>query len=134
MSSEFLMMTPGLTHVPFVLVGDPKKALYKEFGVETSLGFMSLKALDAGMRGMAHGHLACGFREAHWACRATQVPDHKFRLEASRAAVALLGGVPKVGEGTPTAHGLNLFVSVRGEQAQRPLQVADEAQVPPRSN
>src|SRR6266849_5236337 len=42
--------------VPFVLVGDPKKALYKEFGVETSLGFMSLKALGAGMRGMAHGH------------------------------------------------------------------------------
>src|SRR5437899_4899793 len=51
--------------VPFVLVGDPKKALYKEFGVETSLGFMSLKALGAGMRGMAHGHfglrLAGGF-------------------------------------------------------------------------
>jgi peroxiredoxin len=42
--------------VPFVLVGDPKKALYKEFGVETSLGFMSLKALGAGMRGMVHGH------------------------------------------------------------------------------
>jgi peroxiredoxin len=42
--------------VPFVLVGDPKKVLYKEFGVETSLGFMSLKALGAGMRGMAHGH------------------------------------------------------------------------------
>ena len=42
--------------VPFVLVGDPKKALYKQFGVETSLGFMSLKALGAGMRGMAHGH------------------------------------------------------------------------------
>lgn len=42
--------------VPFVLVGDPKKALYKEFGVETSLGFMSLKALGAGLRGMAHGH------------------------------------------------------------------------------
>src|SRR5215470_11007855 len=33
--------------VPFVLVGDPPKALYKEFGVETSLGFMSLKALGA---------------------------------------------------------------------------------------
>src|SRR5262245_19831465 len=31
-------------NVPFVLVGDPKKALYKDFGVETSLGFMSLKA------------------------------------------------------------------------------------------
>ena len=42
--------------VPFELVGDPKKALYKEFGVETSLGFMSAKALGAGMRGMAHGH------------------------------------------------------------------------------
>jgi peroxiredoxin len=43
-------------NVPFVLVGDPKKALYKDFGVETSLGFMTLKALGAGMRGMAHGH------------------------------------------------------------------------------
>jgi len=43
-------------NVAFVLVGDPKKALYKEFGVETSLGFMSLKALGAAMRGMAHGH------------------------------------------------------------------------------
>ena len=42
--------------VPFVLVGDPKKALYKDFGVETSLGFMTLKALGAGIRGMAHGH------------------------------------------------------------------------------
>src|SRR5438045_8665738 len=31
--------------VPFVLVGDPKKALYKEFGVEASLGFLSRKAL-----------------------------------------------------------------------------------------
>jgi peroxiredoxin len=43
--------------VPFRMVGDPKKAFYKEFGVESSLGFMSLKALGAGMRGMAHGHL-----------------------------------------------------------------------------
>src|SRR6266851_9679600 len=34
--------------VPFELVGDPKKALYHEFGVETSLGFLSLKALGAG--------------------------------------------------------------------------------------
>ena len=42
--------------VPFVLVGDPKKVLYKEFGVETSLAFMSFKALAAGIRGMAHGH------------------------------------------------------------------------------
>jgi peroxiredoxin len=42
--------------VPFRMVGDPKKAFYKYFGVETSLGFMSLKALGAGMRGMARGH------------------------------------------------------------------------------
>jgi len=42
--------------VPFVLVADPDKVLYKEFGVETSFRFMSLKALGAGMRGMAHGH------------------------------------------------------------------------------
>jgi peroxiredoxin len=46
--------------VPFVLVGDPKKVLYKEFGVETSLSFMSLKALAAGIRGIAQGHF--GFR------------------------------------------------------------------------
>src|SRR5438045_486030 len=43
--------------LPFVLIGDPKKALYKEFGVETSLGFMSLKAFGAALRGLAHGHL-----------------------------------------------------------------------------
>ena len=42
----------------------------------------------------------------------SQVPDHKIRLEASRDAVALFGGIPKVGEGTPTAHGLNLFIAV----------------------
>jgi peroxiredoxin len=42
--------------VPFALVGDPKKALYKEFGVETSLGFLSPKALGAAVRGVAHGH------------------------------------------------------------------------------
>ena len=39
-----------------MLVGDPKKALYKEFGVESSLGFISRKSLGAAMRGMAHGH------------------------------------------------------------------------------
>ncbi len=42
----------------------------------------------------------------------SQVPDHKIRLEASRDAVALLGGIPKVGEGTPTAHGSNLYIAV----------------------
>ena len=43
--------------VPFVMVGDPKKALYREFGVKASLRFLSLKALAAAMRGVAHGHL-----------------------------------------------------------------------------
>lgn len=47
--------------VPFVLVGDPKKVLYKEFGVQTSLGFMSLKALGAAIRGLAHGHFGLRF-------------------------------------------------------------------------
>ena len=42
--------------VPFVMVGDPKKTIYKDFGVEASLGFMSLKALGAAMSGIAHGH------------------------------------------------------------------------------
>jgi peroxiredoxin len=42
--------------LPFLLVGDPEKALYREFGVDSSLGFMSLRALGAGMRGMVHGH------------------------------------------------------------------------------
>jgi peroxiredoxin len=48
--------------VPFLMVGDPKKAFYKEFGVESSLGFMSFKALGAAVRGMAHGHF--GLRPA----------------------------------------------------------------------
>lgn len=47
--------------VPFLMVGDPKKRLYKDFGVETSLGFMSLKALGAGILGMAHGHFGLRF-------------------------------------------------------------------------
>src|SRR5438477_3240701 len=42
--------------VPFALVGDPKKALYKEFGVESSLRFLSLKSVGAAIRGVAHGH------------------------------------------------------------------------------
>ena len=42
--------------VPFLMVGDPNKAFYRDFGVESSLGFISLKALGAGLRGMAHGH------------------------------------------------------------------------------
>ena len=42
--------------VPFTLVGDPKKVLYKEFGVQSSLGFLSRKSLGAAMRGVAHGH------------------------------------------------------------------------------
>ena len=42
--------------VPFLMVGDPKKVLYEEFGVGASLGFMSLRALTAGLRGIANGH------------------------------------------------------------------------------
>jgi peroxiredoxin len=47
--------------VPFLMVGDPNKVFYKEFGVESSLRFMSFKALGAGMRGIAHGHLGLRF-------------------------------------------------------------------------
>lgn len=43
--------------LPFVLVGDPTKALYKEFSVNSSIRFLSRKALGAAMRGVAHGHL-----------------------------------------------------------------------------
>ena len=46
--------------VPFLMVGDPKKAFYKDFGVETSLGFMSLKALGAGMRTAAIAGVTLG--------------------------------------------------------------------------
>jgi len=42
--------------IPFLMVGDPKKVFYKEFGVESSLGFISRKALGACMRGIAHGY------------------------------------------------------------------------------
>jgi peroxiredoxin len=48
--------------VPFVLVGDPEKALYEDFGVEASLGFLSLKALSAALRGLARGHF--GLRQS----------------------------------------------------------------------
>ena len=42
--------------LPFVLIGDPKKTLYKEFGVEASIKFLSRKSLSAAVRGVAHGH------------------------------------------------------------------------------
>ena len=64
----------------------------------------------------------------------SQVPDHKTRLEASRDAVALLGGIPKVGEGTPTAHGLNLFIAVdHGQERseQMPPRVMKDITPPP---
>ena len=44
-----------------MLLGDAKKVLHKEFSVETSLGFMSLKELGAGIRAMAHGHFGLRF-------------------------------------------------------------------------
>jgi peroxiredoxin len=42
--------------LPFALVGDPRKDLYRDFGVESSLRFMSLPALRAALRGIARGH------------------------------------------------------------------------------
>src|SRR5258708_2740943 len=43
------------------MVGDPNKVFYKEFGVESSLRFMSFKALGAGICGIAHGHFGLRF-------------------------------------------------------------------------
>ena len=66
----------------------------------------------------------------------SQVPDHKIRLEASRDAVALLGGIPKVGEGTPTAHGLNLFIAVdhgQGRSVEMPPRVMRDITPSPRA-
>jgi peroxiredoxin len=59
--------------VPFLMVGDPKKAIYQYFGIKTSLGFISLKALAAAMRGMAHGHFGLRFAggAAPLGCRPT---------------------------------------------------------------
>jgi len=44
--------------VPFLMVGDPQKALYRAFGGESSISFVSLNSLGAAFRGMAHGHFA----------------------------------------------------------------------------
>jgi peroxiredoxin len=57
--------------VPFLMIGDPKKTLYKEFGVETSLGFISPRSLGAAMRGVAHGHFGLRFVEGPWDSRPT---------------------------------------------------------------
>jgi len=48
--------------LPFVLIGDPSKELYRHFGVAASVRFLSRKALAAGMRGLARGHF--GLRQA----------------------------------------------------------------------
>jgi hypothetical protein len=82
-------------------------------------------ALTEAMRkiGMTHELMVQPLKDALTAMRSyfdpkcgllveTQVPDHKMCLEASRVAVAIFGGIPKVGESTPTAHGLNLFIAV----------------------
>jgi len=42
--------------IPFLMVGDPKKALYRAFGVESSLRFLSRRSFGAAMRGLANGH------------------------------------------------------------------------------
>ena len=45
-------------------------------------------------------------------------PDHAIRLAAADRAIRLMGGIPKVGGSTPSASGLNLFISV--DNGQRP--------------
>jgi len=42
----------------------------------------------------------------------SEFPDHAIRLAAADRAIRLFGGIPKVGESTPSASGLNLFISV----------------------
>jgi peroxiredoxin len=42
--------------LPFVMVGDPDRLLYKEFGVEASVRFLSFRVLMAALRGIARGH------------------------------------------------------------------------------
>jgi peroxiredoxin len=44
--------------LPFVMVGDPERLLYKEFGVEASMRFLSFRVLMAAVRGIAKGHFA----------------------------------------------------------------------------
>ena len=46
----------------------------------------------------------------------SRFPDHAIRLAAADRAIRLLGGIPKVGESTPSASGLNLFISVDNDQ------------------
>jgi peroxiredoxin len=67
--------------VPFLMVGDPKKAFYKGFGVESSLGFMSLKALGAGIRGMAHGHFGLRLAPGGPLGPAGRLPDRAIRTD-----------------------------------------------------
>jgi hypothetical protein len=40
------------------MVGGPDRLLYKEFGVEESVRFLSFRALKAALRGMTKGHFA----------------------------------------------------------------------------
>lgn len=65
-----------------------------------------------------------------------EVEDHAIRLAAHDRAVALVGAIPKVGEGTPAAHGLNLIitaVAAQPTQADRVPRVVSEAPTAPSS-
>lgn len=42
--------------------------------------------------------------------------DHAIRLDVADRAIRMLGDMPNVGDSIPTAHGLNLFVSVGNDQ------------------
>jgi peroxiredoxin len=68
--------------IPFLMVGDPKKASYKAFGVETSFGFLSLKALWAALRGMGHGHLGLRLSGGPWGLPADFLISPSGRMNA----------------------------------------------------
>ena len=57
--------------VPFLIVGDPKKALYKDFGVGTSLGFMASRPCGPGCAVWRTVISACDLPGGPWACRPT---------------------------------------------------------------
>jgi len=48
----------------------------------------------------------------------SKFPNHAIRLDAADRTIRLLAGIPKVGESTPSATGLNLFVSVDQQKSK----------------
>src|SRR5438128_3136448 len=71
--------------VPFVLVGDPKKALYKESGVETSLRFISPKPQRAAMSWMTHRHFGFQYAGGQFALPADYLIAPSGRIKAVKS-------------------------------------------------